>query len=386
MSNDKKKRILVVTSTFPTFLKGDATPAFVYELSRRLANQYDVFVLAPATNETTLSEYKDQLNIRRFRYWLGVNLLADGAILPNIKKNYFLALQLPFFFLFQLLSMRQLCKKHDIDVIHAHWIIPSGLTAVIYKVFFNRKIKIMLSSHGSDLFALNGLLFTRLRRWVLKHANTITVVGNKMKQILQTETCQPIHVIPMGVDIDKFTPKLLSDSPSKRILFLGRLASEKRPLDLLSAFAECKNSHLTLTFAGDGPEKSLLEQFVQSNAVNNVSFLGMIEHKNVPELMHNHDIFVIASEREGMPVALVEAMSAGMLCIGSNIEQITDVITNGENGFIFPLGNTKQLAMLLDNIQDKPYHLDIIKRSIYSASKYEWQGIADDFKEQFDAI
>ncbi len=128
------KTILVLASTFPRW-ENDSTPPFVYELSKKFTGKSEVIVLAPFSKGAKKYEVMDGMAVHRFNYWPFANKLADGAILPNLKVNKLLWLQVPFFFLFEFFAVWSMIRKYKPDVIHVHWIIPQGIVAVTIKKF-----------------------------------------------------------------------------------------------------------------------------------------------------------------------------------------------------------------------------------------------------------
>lgn len=382
MDKPTKKRVLVTASTFPTFTAGDATPAFIYELTKRLTDHFDITVLVPYSAGCKPVEIREGMEIIRFKYWFGKKLLADGAILPNIRLNKFYLLQLPFFFLCQTIAISKICRAKNISLIHAHWIIPQGLTAAIYKQLFNKSIKLLASSHGSDVFGLKGSFFSKIRKFVLSKCNKITVVGPEIKrQIQQTSDVVPCSVIPMGLDIAKFRTDLPNEISTTKLLFVGRLAPEKRVLDLVKAVTLSNDENITLTIVGEGPEQTTVQKYIATYGADNIVMKGSIPHAEIPLLMQQHDIFVLPSEREGMPVSLVEAMATGMICIGSDIVQVTDVITHNVNGFVFNMGDPQSLANTIKHVISCNNLESIRNQSITTSQAYDWNKIAGEFKE-----
>ncbi|WP_144408270.1 glycosyltransferase, partial [Sulfuricella sp. T08] len=162
-----RKRILVLTSTFPRW-QGDNEPPFVFELSRRLDEQFDVVVLAPHASGAKQFEKMDNLEVHRFRYcftsWQ--SLAYHGGIMANLKQKRLRYFLVPFFLLSELVSLITLIRKQQFDVIHAHWLIPNGLVAVMARALVTgNKPTIVCTAHGTDLFGLGGGVF----RWLQKH-------------------------------------------------------------------------------------------------------------------------------------------------------------------------------------------------------------------------
>ena len=381
MDKQQKKTILVTTSTFPTFLEGDATPAFVYELSKRLTEFFEITVLAPYSPGCLKSEKRDGLHIIRFKYWPGKKLLTDGAILPNIKQHSWLVIQLPFFFLFQLIAVAKICRRKNIELIHSHWVIPQGLTSAIYKLFFNKNMPLLISSHGSDVFGLKGAVFNKMRDFIFSKSNKVTVVGPEIqRQIENYLNKTPCSVIPMGLDIEKFQNFRCRHNAPKKLLFVGRLAPEKRVLDLVNAFIKLDVASVSLTIVGDGPEKPAIQKLLDLHKDINIQMLGAIPHIQIPKQMEQHDIFILPSEREGMPVSLVEAMAAGLICIGSDIPQIKDVIQPEQNGFLFRMGDVEDLTRTLQQVCQLKEFAELRHKAQLCSLEFDWQKISNKFQ------
>ena len=131
-----RKKILVLTSTFPRW-KDDVEPPFVYELSRRLNSKYSVHILAPHASGTAAEEYFDGMRVTRYRYFFPrwESLAYHGGILANLKQNPLRYLLIPFFLIGQLVALVRLLRNCRYDCIHAHWLIPQGLIAIIARLF-----------------------------------------------------------------------------------------------------------------------------------------------------------------------------------------------------------------------------------------------------------
>lgn len=137
----------------------------------------------------------------------------------------------------------------------------------------------------------------------------------------------------------------LNLKPTDRmILNVGRLTPEKAQKNLITA-AESLRNHPELRFfiAGEGPCRPDLEQqLADSGLQENFTLLG--SRPDVDRLLNAADLFVLYSDTEGMPVSLMEAMSAGVPCIASNLEGIAQLIPDERFGTLIPAGDPKLLA------------------------------------------
>ena len=154
-----------------------------------------------------------------------------------------------------------------------------------------------------------------------------------------------ISIAYHGVDVERYSPSPANKIKWRRehgipedacvIVSTARLAREKRLERLIRAFGALSRDRqdLWLLIAGDGPLRKELEDSADSTgAGDRVRFLGLVD--DVPGLLQASDLFVLPSDREGLSVSLTEAMSAGLICIATDIPGSKEVIRHDENGFL----------------------------------------------------
>ena len=114
------------------------------------------------------------------------------------------------------------------------------------------------------------------------------------------------------------------------ICFVGRLHSVKNLLALLEAL---KGLSYTIDIIGSGEQEEELRRFATDNKVE-ANFPGNIPNHELPELLNEHELFVLPSLWEGMPKTLLEAMACGLPVVGTDVPGIKEVIKDGENGIL----------------------------------------------------
>jgi glycosyltransferase involved in cell wall biosynthesis len=146
----------------------------------------------------------------------------------------------------------------------------------------------------------------------------------------------PAHYIPSGVAIPaQATERQPEQNCPLRILYLGRLEEEQKRVQLFpQIFRELVATGMPFlwTLAGDGPARAALEAALQSpNDRQQVRFLGRVPYTEVPSLLDMHDVYLLASDYEGMPLSLLEAMGHGVVPVVSDlpsgIREIVDETT-----------------------------------------------------------
>jgi glycosyltransferase involved in cell wall biosynthesis len=140
---------------------------------------------------------------------------------------------------------------------------------------------------------------------------------------------EKIKIIPNYIDTELFRPFSL-EKEKNRIIFVGRLEAQKNLFNLIKALSGIP---VKLVLIGRGFLKEKLEELAKEKKVD-VKFINKIANKDLPQEYNKSKLFILPSFYEGCPKALLEAMSCGLPCIGSNVEGIKEIITHKENGYL----------------------------------------------------
>lgn len=391
-----KKRLLITSSTFPRWTK-DAEPPFVFELGKRLTKNFNVFILAPHFQGAKKFEKLENLKIHRFQYFWPEKwqkLCYQGGILSNLKNNKLLILQIPFFIIFELLAVRKIVKKERINLIHAHWIIPQGLIAVLYKKLFREKeLKIICTSHGSDILRLKGpmSIISEIKKWVLNNVDKLTAVSNIIKNEaikLNVKENLPIKVIPMGVDSRAFSPAHYNEKIKEKhniqgpfLLFVGRLAKEKGVEYLIETMPKIirKYPETKLLIVGFGPRRKFLGRQVKELGLEkNVVLVGAIPNDQLPKYYATADIFISPSLSEGFGLVFVEALLSKTCVISSDLKSIGDIVKNEETGIQVNVKNSNLFAKkIIELIENKRKREKLARNGRdFVKNNYSWDIVA----------
>ncbi len=138
---------------------------------------------------------------------------------------------------------------------------------------------------------------------------------------------KPIGLIPNYVDTSLFKPWVVQKR-KRSVIFVGRLAPQKNISSLLRAL---EGIDCSLTIVGDGPLRENI-LFEASRKKIKLEYHEQITNEKLPEILNEHEIFVLPSFYEGMPKALLEAMACGLAVVGSRIDGVKELIKDGVNG------------------------------------------------------
>ena len=389
--------ILVLTSTYPRW-QGDTEPAFVHFLCKQLTSKYKVIVLAPHYPGSIQKETMDGVLVYRYRYFFEfLEVLAyDGGIIENLKGNALKWLLVPFFVVSQFLHLVILARKYRVKLIHAHWVIPQGLLAILSRKLrlVPNNVRILCTSHGGDLFSLQGGLLQSLKRFTFRNSDHTTVVSTAMRDRLVAMGCKTdnVSIQPMGVDLNRqFIPD--TDTIKTRdIIYVGRLVEKKGVSTLIEAIKLLNNDHpaVKVTIVGDGPEMAALGQQCRELGVENqVEFAGSIPNERVPEFYQSAKIAVVPSiiatdgDQEGLGLVAVEALGCGCATIVSDLPALSDVVTDGENGLVFTAGDAVTLQQRISSVlTDESLYNRLVCRGRQSViDKFDWQPVGIRYME-----
>lgn len=185
----------------------------------------------------------------------------------------------------------------------------------------------------------------RVARNLLYHlADRVVVQTQHNKEYFSAALQKKCKIIYNPVDLQEKKGLALRTEKKPRIVSAARLMKQKNQLMLLDAFAQIRKEfpEYTLTIYGEGSFRNALEQKIKELALgDSVQLPGQVQ--NVFECIADAELFVMSSDFEGMPNALIEAMCLGLPVISTKVSGATDLIQDGKNGLLTDVADTQQL-------------------------------------------
>lgn len=390
-----------MTSTFPRW-EGDTEPPFVRNLCLELSSKYSVTVLAPHFPGANVLENDEGLTVRRFRYcytpWQ--QLSYQGGILENLKNRKWTLFLVPLFLVSLFFAIFRLLRGQTFSLIHAHWLIPQGLAVIVAKKILRVPTPVVVTSHGGDLFALKSAIFRGLKTRIMKDAQRVAVVSQKMREICIDLGVSENHVdvISMGVDTqDTFRPSSDDRREAQRVLFVGRLAEKKGVQYAIEAVARLTPAHpsLRLIVVGDGPERVELERRTRELGIDQVvDFLGSVENQRLPSIYQSCEIFLLPSviaasgDQEGLPVTGLEAMACECAVVAFDLPATRELIQDGVSGFLVESRSADELVDRIDRLlRDSALSRRLGQTARDTVvDRYSWQSIGERYSQLFNSL
>lgn len=249
--------------------------------------------------------------------------------------------------------LNRIVKEKDIDIIHANYILPPGLVCVLNKSHAKKVITV----HGSDINILpNNKILRHVIKFVLNKADALYFVSEKLEEkainICGKNIQEKTTITPNTVSTKKFKPlkgnkKILTKYQHPIVVFIGNLVKQKGLIYLLEA-KKLSDTEYTLLIYGDGPEKEVLQKYIETNNLKNTFLMGKT---TIPEqIIPESDIMVLPSISEGASIIALESMSCGKALISTDSGNISNIITNNKDGIIIPPKNPQLLSNAIDDL------------------------------------
>jgi phosphatidylinositol alpha-1,6-mannosyltransferase len=338
----KGARIGFLASSYPRF-EGDLSGHFVENTAEILSQAgHRLLVMAPHEAGIPGSETKRGIQVERFRYaWPdSLERVAYGSgIMANLRGENRARLALPGFLLALVLAARRLAGRSDL--LHAHWI-PCGLAALLASG--RQGPPVIVTILGSDMTLARR---SALVRRILNRAASIVAVSEAMRAELIALGLRPERVFVVRLAMRLSAPPQ-GDRAALRhrvgleerttILFLGRLSHVKGPDVLMDAVSRglLEETDSQLVFLGGGHMEGPLREAARSIPAGRVHFAGSVPHGEVSQWIGASDLLAMPSRSEGLPVALIEALSFGIPVVASSVGGIPETVNAGNCGWLVP--------------------------------------------------
>lgn len=307
---------------------------------------------------------------------------AQGILVEVLPERRYSILAFPFYIIEMVQiwkALAGLIRKYDIDIVQTHLL--RSLDFLVLFLLYTTHLRIVLWTIHNANFELAEHMLSK-HKWLLTAKRTthrtlyrlassqvsgFVAVSDEVEQSM-LRVFGPIQdkvtVICNGVDIKRYQRpvdrvavrrSLGLDDQSKLMSVVATFKEQKGHCYLVEAMTTIVPQHLNVhvLFIGDGALRPDLEQQVKAaNLKDHIHFLG--SRSDVADLLVASDFFILPSLWEGLPMALLEAMSAGLPIVASEVSGTVQVMIPGKTGLLVPPGDSQQLASAILRLLDNP--------------------------------
>ena len=280
-------------------------------------------------------------------------------------------------------------KQHEVvvrerlEVLHVHYAIPHATTAYLAREMLNGEwpLRVITTLHGTDITLVGQeSSFYGITKFSIEQSDAVTAVSNYLRdetyRAFGCGTCD-IRTIPNFVNLQEYRPGdgdcrgRLAPAGHRLITHVSNFREVKRVKDVIRVFARIQRAlPATLIMIGDGPERVDAESEARELGVaEHVRFLGRID--SVASLLQGSDLFILPSQTESFGLAALEAMACGSPVVASRAGGLPEVIDDGVNGILEPVGSVEAMGRrAVELLRDPERHAAMRAAAIAKAEQF----------------
>jgi len=297
----------------------------------------------------------------------------DICFLPTYKGGN--NVQKIIYFLGAVRKYKRILKENTPDLVYMHMSHHGSFdrASVLQKLAEKHKIPTVVHLHGSEFEKYYNECSAKKKTEIsdfFEKCSDVIVLGIRWEQYIHSIAPKAnIHILNNSISI----PASPVDQKlgEVNVLFLGVLFQRKGVADLLQAVKKLADSkvleetHVRFQIGGTGPEEEKLKEYVADNHLEQyVNFLGWVDGERKLETLKNSQVFILPSYNEGLPIAILEAISFGMPVIATNVGSIAEAVLDEENGFLVTPGDIDGYVNALHRlITDYSLRVSMAKKS-----------------------
>lgn len=277
-------------------------------------------------------------------------------------------------------ARRLIADGFDFDLIDAHYFYPDGVAATIIGKALDKPV--VITARGTDINLIPQ--YEKPRRMILQSANdcvAIITVSEALKNAIVGlgGRSKKITVLRNGVDLELFYPESAAQARDKfgvtrfALASVGNLIPSKGHQHVMEALRELPDVELLI--AGRGPhEHNFRELAVRMGVADRVKFLGVLPQAELRGLYSAVDALVLASEREGWPNVLLEAMACGTPVVASDVGGIREIVTPESCGVLIDGQGPQEIARGVSRLRKNLPESSLLRAY---AEKFSWNSTTD---------
>ncbi len=291
-------------------------------------------------------------------------------------------------------KMAVVAKRENLDILHVHYAVPHAVCAILAKQMAGTELKIVTTLHGTDITVLGyDPSLTEAIRFGIEHSDHVTAVSHalvdqtysliKPEKDIETVYNFIDERVYRKVDSNHLKKEYGLRPEEKVVIHVSNFRAVKRVEDVVQAFSRIADQiPAKLMLVGDGPEMTVICQLVRELGLKEkVLFLG--KQDSLEELYSLSDLMLLLSEKESFGLVALEAMACGVPCIGTDIGGIPEVIEDGVNGYICPLGAVDSVSeKAVSLLSSEKLYQELSENATETArTKFHWSKIVDQYEQ-----
>lgn len=321
--------------------------------------------------------------------------------IPNITfhqvdVNQYAVFQYPPYDISLSTKIANVINEYDLDVLHMHYAIPHAICGILARQMSGKDIKIMTTLHGTDITVLGyDHALRNAIKFGIEQSDVVTSVSQSLKEetydiIKPNKDIVPIYnfvretEFPTGYQPELKTSYGIAEG-EKVIIHVSNFRKVKRIDTIIDTFKLIRQEMKSkLLLIGDGPELlDMREKVRELQLQDDVLFLG--KQDCVSNFYQISDLVLLMSEKESFGLTLLEAMTTGVVPIGTHAGGIKEVIKHGETGYLVDIGDSQHAAEYAIKLLSNPQLYKQMQQRMLTDVQQRFHSsiIADQYEEQY---
>lgn len=298
-------------------------------------------------------------------------------------------------------KMVEVARHQELDLMHVHYAVPNAVSAVLARQMLapTRHLPVVTTLHGTDITLVgNDPNYLETTRFGILQSDGVTAVS----QALKDATCEhlgisrDIDVIPNFIDPQRFSKikaegfgaRRWAEDGDRLLVHISNFRPVKRTEDVIEIFARIRREvPCRLLMVGDGPERARVEKLCRDYKIcHAITFMGNLPL--IEEVLIGADLFLLPSENESFGLAALEALACGVPVIASDVGGLPEVVTEGINGFLRPVGDVDAMAEAgIELLQDADRHARFCKAArTLAVERFDQNKVVDQYREAYRKV
>ncbi|HEU4952579.1 MAG TPA: N-acetyl-alpha-D-glucosaminyl L-malate synthase BshA [Holophagaceae bacterium] len=292
-------------------------------------------------------------------------------------------------------KMADVASHHGLDIMHAHYAIPHANAALLARMALEGRLKVITTLHGTDITVVGSdPSYLPMVKLAIRESDGVTAVSRYLKEetIRIFGVGESIEVIPNFVrppeDPEPRCRQWLAPEGCAVLTHISNFRPVKRVMDVIQVFERVrKQIPARLVMVGDGPDRAEAEAYCRDQGfAAEVRFTG--KQLDVGSVLACSDLFLLPSATESFGLAALEAMSYGVPVVAAAVGGVPEVIREGVDGYLRPMGDVDGMAeAALSILRDPAAHARMGERArAHALGDFAEEPVVDRYEALYEQV
>ena len=301
------------------------------------------------------------------------------------------------------IRLKEIMREEHFDLVHCHTPIAGLFVRLVAKKYRRKGTKVLYTTHGFSFTHFSSkkqwFVYHSIEKFASKYTDAIITINREDYDNACRLLCRDIRMIngvgvdtavyrDVNVNINDYKKKLGIPVDKIMVLSVGEISKRKNHQIIIKALGELQNREdYIYVICGRENGSQELTDYLKQLAKNKGVDLYLLGHRSdIPQITHCSDIGAIPSIREGLGLAGIQSLCAGVPVVGTNVQGIKDYIVNGVDGYLCNPYDEKEYAVAINKLSEKSVREKMRNDCVEIAMKYDISVSCQQMREIYTSI